>query len=321
MSRKSAFTRSFQRGVCSAITLLLLAPFLVSPLQAGTIVRFSTTVGDFSVELLDDLAPTTVANFLNYVNRNAYNGTYMHRVVDGFVAQGGGYRFEPFVGPIDVPADPPIANEFNRANTRGTLAMAKLPDDPNSATSQWFVNLIDNTSLDTTNGGFTVFGEVLGEGMEVLDRMDELPVVDLGAKAPSAPFYTPTFDRDPRNFVYVNVETVDRFSSAPHVFEVASGLLITSVNVNDGEELVSVNLNTVPGATDIVLQANMESVIPRRDPFTGIATFSSTDNKLRIPTLEVHDNGVVTLLNDVVFGLTSNEPVQFTLESYQEQAP
>jgi len=294
---------------------------LSSTLQAGTIVRFSTTVGDFSVELLDELAPVTVTNFLNYVNRDAYNGTYMHRVVDGFVAQGGGYRFEPFVGPVDVPADPPIVNEFNRSNSRGTLAMAKLADDPNSATTQWFVNLVNNTSLDTTNGGFTVFGEVLGEGMEVLDRMDELPIVNLGNKAPSAPFYTPTYNSDPRNFVYVNVETVGRFSSAPHVFEVSSGLLITSVDVNDGEELVSLNLNTVPGATDVVLQVNTESVIPRRDPYIGIATFSSNDNRLRIPTLEVFNNGVVTLLNNVVFALTSNDPLQFTLESYQEQTP
>lgn len=313
----------FRQRQSRQILLFFASLCLTSALQAGTIVRFSTTVGDFSVELLDEVAPLTVANFLNYVSRNAYNGTYMHRVVDSFVAQGGGYRFQPFVGPIDVPADPPIPNEFNRSNTRGTLAMAKLPDDPDSATSQWFINLADNTSLDTTNGGFTAFGEVLGEGMEVLDRMDELPVVELGSKAPSAPFFTPLFDRDPRNFVYVNIETVGRFSSAPHVFEVASGLLITSVDVNDGEELVSVNFNTVPGGTDVVLQANVESVIPRRDPFIGIATFSSSDNKLRIPTLEVYNSGTgtVTLLDNVVFALTSNEPLQFTLESYQEQTP
>ena len=103
------------------------------------------------MELLDDIAPITVRNFLNYVNRNDYNGTYFHRVVDDFVVQGGAYRFQPFVGPIDVPTDPPIQNEFNVSNTRGTVAMAKIAGDPNSATNQWFVNLADNLDLDTTD--------------------------------------------------------------------------------------------------------------------------------------------------------------------------
>lgn len=299
--------------------VLCLLVFASSPLQAGTIVRFSTTVGDFSVELLDETAPVTVANFLNYVRRDAYNGTYMHRVVDGFVAQGGGYRFQPYVGPVDVPADPPIVNEFIVANTRGTLAMAKLPDDPNSATSQWFVNLKDNPDLDTSNGGFTVFGNVLGEGMEILDTIDGLPVVDLGSKASSAPYASESYNSDPGNFVYVNVEEVDRFSSAPHVFESSSGLLITSVDVDNGDQLIAMNFNVVPSTSDaVVIEANLESVIWRRNGYDGIATFSSSDNKLRIPSLEVNNAGVVSLVNNVVFALSSTDPVQFTLESYDQ---
>ena len=93
------------------ITLLIIIVPISS--SAGTIVRVSTTIGDFSMELLDDIAPITVRNFLNYVNRNDYNGTYFHRVVDDFVAQGGAYRFHPFVGPIDVPTDPPSQTAFN----------------------------------------------------------------------------------------------------------------------------------------------------------------------------------------------------------------
>lgn len=297
--------------------LILLLP--LGTAQAGTIVRFSTTMGDFSVELLDDVAPQTVANFLSYVSRNDYNGTYLHRVENDFVVQGGGYRFEPFVGPIDVPADPPVPNEFNVSNTRGTIAMAKIEGDPDSATSQWFINLDDNTNLDTSNGGFTVFGNVLGDGMVILDAIDDLPVINLGSKASSAPYASESYDSDPRNFVYINVEVVGRFSSAPNVFEAGSNLLITTVNINDGEELISMNFNAVDtGSEEVVIQANMESVIWRRDTVDGMASYASGEEKLRIPTLEVHNNGNVTLIDNVVFTLSNTDPVQFTLESYDE---
>ena len=305
---------SLHRFLCLPLLVLL----GMSSLQAGTIVRFSTTMGDFSVELMDEAAPLTVANFLNYVHRNDYNGTYLHRVVNDFVVQGGAYRFEPFVGPVDIPTDPPVTNEFNTSNVRGTLAMAKIPGDPDSATNQWFVNLVDNAQLDTDNGGFTVFGNVLGEGMVVLDAIDELQVVGLGTKAPSAPYHTDTYDSDPRNFVYVNVEVVERFSSAPHVFENNSGLLITSVNVNNDEELLSLNLNLVADSPDVVFQVNSESVITRHESFDGIATYSSSDEKLRIPTLEVNNGGNVSLINNVIFARSSSNPEQFVLESYTE---
>lgn len=283
--------------------------------MAGTIVRVSTSIGDYSIELLDDVAPVTVENFLNYVERNAYNGTYLHRVVDDFVVQGGAYRFELFVGPVDVPTDPPIPNEFSTSNTLGTVAMAKLEGDPDSATNQWFVNLTDNTELDTSDGGFTVFGNVLGEGMAILEGIDELGARNLGSKAPSAPFFTETYN-NPLDFVYINVEKVNRFSSAPHLFESASGLLITSVDVDNGEERIALNFNVVPDNEDFVIQANLESVIPRRE-FDGMATYDSGDTRLRIPSLEVNDQGDVYLVNNVVFSLVNTSPVQFVLESYE----
>lgn len=298
------------------LIFFLLAGF--STAQAGTIVRFTTTMGDFSVELLDEAAPLTVANFLGYVNRNDYNGTYFHRVEDNFVAQGGGYRFQPYVGPVDVPSGPPVPNEYNSSNLRGTIAMAKIAGDPDSATNQWFVNLADNTSLDTDNGGFTVFGNVLGEGMQILDAIDNLPVVALGAKASSAPFFTESYGSNPENFVYVNIEVMSRFTSAPHAFELASGLLLTSVNINEGEELISLNFNVSSESPELVIKANMESIIPRRDTFDGIATYSSADQKLRIPTLEVNNHGVVSLVNNVVFARSSSDPEAFVLESYDQ---
>ncbi len=301
----------------SSIFLVLALTGIFNHGFAGTIVRVSTSVGDYSIELLDDTAPVTVQNFLNYVARNDYNGTYLHRVVDDFVVQGGAYRFQLFVGPIDIPTDPPIPNEFSVSNTAGTVAMAKLEGDENSATNQWFVNLTDNTELDTTNGGFTVFGQVLGNGLAVLQAIDALPTILLGAKPPSAPYFTSEYNT-PLDFVYINVEVMQRYSEASHVFESATGLLITSVNVNNGEDLISMNFNAVPSESGVVIQANPESVIPRNDSFAGIATYSTADSRLRIPELEVNLGGAVSVVSDVVFLLTDPQSLQFTLESYQQ---
>lgn len=304
---------------CAVIRYSLCLALVFSPsAMAGTIVRISTSIGDFSIELLDDIAPITVQNFLNYVNRNDYNGTYIHRAVNNFVVQGGGYRFRLFEGPIDVPSDPPIQNEFGTSNTRGTVAMAKIEGDPNSATNQWFVNVADNSaSLDTSNGGFTVFGNVLGEGMVTVDAIDALPFVELGVKASNAPYITPTYE-DPRDFVYINAEVTKRFSAAPHVFESATGLLITSVSIDSGSDLISLNFNVSASSPNVVIRANAESVIPRKETFDGIAEYSTVDGRLRIPALEVNLNGAVSVVTNVVFVLTDAATASFTLESFDQ---
>ena len=307
-SRK-AMKSTFIYGV-----IVLLMPFSCF---AGTIVRVSTSIGDFSVELFDDSAPMTVENFLNYVGRNDYNGTYFHRVVDDFVAQGGAYRFQPYVGPVDVPTDPPITNEFNVSNSRGTIAMAKLDGNPDSATNQWFINLADNVNLDTLNGGFTVFGSVLGDGMTIVDAIDNQPTVDLGYKAVSAP-YIETAYTDPTDFIYMNVEVGTRYSGAPHIFETESGLLITSVDVDNGLELLSMNFSAVQSDEGLVIQVNEESVMRRRGPVEGVATFSSSSGEFRIPVLEVNSGGGVIVVRNVVFTLTNNSPAQFTLKSFDQ---
>jgi len=309
--RKRIVSVSIRIALC---TILAYTPTTL----AGTIVRVSTGIGDFSMELLDDTTPGTVQNFLNYVNRNDYNGTYIHRAVDNFVVQGGGFRFRLFEGPIDVPSDPPIQNEFGVSNTRGTVAMAKIDGDPDSATNQWFVNVVDNSgSLDTLNGGFTVFATVLGEGMTTVDEIDALPWVSLGVKAPNASFITPIYN-SPLDFLYINTEVTQRFSAAPHVFESATGLLITSVSIDSGADLISMNFNAVASVPNVVIRANAESVIPRRDSFEGIAEYSTVDGRLRIPALEVNLNGSVVVATNVVFVLTDAATASFTLESFDQ---
>lgn len=149
---------------------------------ANPVVRFHTDLGDIDVVLLQDIAPATVANFLGYVNRKDYDNTFIHRSPPSFVIQGGGYKSVNDTVVL-VPQQPPVVNEFNVSNTRGTLAMAKLGGDPNSATNQWFFNLGDNSAnLDTQNGGFTVFGRVANSSsLAVMDAITAIPTYNAGS--------------------------------------------------------------------------------------------------------------------------------------------
>lgn len=134
-------------------------------------VRLQTSSGDIVIELNEEKAPVTVANFLSYVDNGFYDGTIFHRVVPQFVIQGGGFTTEM----EQKKTEPPIKNEsFNGlSNKRGTIAMART-SAPDSATSQFYINLRDNSALDgdkaTSKPGYTVFGTVV-EGIEVVDKI------------------------------------------------------------------------------------------------------------------------------------------------------
>lgn len=151
-----------------------------STVALATNVILMTPLGDIEIELFDDEAPGTVENFLNYVRDGDYADSFIHRSVPGFVIQGGGFTFIDGVAD-QVPADDPITNEPGISNVRGTIAMAKLGGDPDSATSQWYINIGDNSAdLDDQNGGFTVFGQVVGDGMQVVDEINLLPIWSAG---------------------------------------------------------------------------------------------------------------------------------------------
>jgi peptidyl-prolyl cis-trans isomerase A (cyclophilin A) len=167
-------------------SLLVISTFLPQTSNA-TIVEFQTVIGTFEVNLYDNATPATVANFLDYVNSGAYNNSIIHRSVPGFVIQGGGFTYDMGLPLDSVPTNAPVVNEPEFANVRGTIAMAKLAGDPDSATSQWFINLADNTAnLDGQNGGFTVFGEVTS-GMDVVDDIAALPRFDFGGATSELP--------------------------------------------------------------------------------------------------------------------------------------
>jgi len=131
-----------------------------------------TNVGEFCMELFPEIAPITVENFLNYVNNGQYDNTIIHRSVPNFVIQGGGYTASSLGASIDK--GDAIENEFSLSNLRGTVAMARIGGLVNSATSEWFVNLVNNTQLDTVDGGFTVFAQII-TGLDVVDSIAGLP--------------------------------------------------------------------------------------------------------------------------------------------------
>lgn len=139
--------------------------------------------GSFVLDLLAADAPRTVDNFLSYVDDGSYLNVMVHRSVPGFVVQTGGFKIKPSVDILG--AGPPVTNEFSVSNTRGTVAMARVGGQTNSATSQWFINLADNSRLDSVDGGFTVFARVRGNGMSVVDQIAALPVYSLTNISPA----------------------------------------------------------------------------------------------------------------------------------------
>jgi len=171
---------NFVRSFIAALTLGTMFFGWANPGQAQVAnnrVRIVTSQGSIDVELYTNDAPITVNNFLSYATANDYNNVIFHRLAyigsTPFVLQGGGfYPFERTTSPIPtVTSRGAITNEFSHSNVAGTIAMAKLGGDPNSATDQFFFNLSDNSSnLDNQNGGFTVFGKLIN-GQTTLDKL------------------------------------------------------------------------------------------------------------------------------------------------------
>jgi cyclophilin family peptidyl-prolyl cis-trans isomerase len=159
------------------IAALLFAAALSLPAAAKPRVKLSTSMGVIVLELEPEAAPKTVENFLHYVKKGQYKGTIFHRVIPGFMIQGGGYV--DYLGKKRTDAS--IPNEADRAlaaglkNRRGTVAMARTPD-PHSAAAEFFINVVDNPALDfkgktsDQSWGYCVFGKVV-QGLDVVDRI------------------------------------------------------------------------------------------------------------------------------------------------------
>ena len=233
----------------TALVVLLTAGPL---LHAGTLAQFRTPLGDIEVELYDQDKPVTVLNFIRYVQSGAYRDEFSHRLLPGFVLQGGGFTVtnrgstNPTVLPI--PSFPPITNEFSTgrrfSNLYGTLAMAKLAGNTNSATSQWFFNLANNTFLDAadTNNLFVVFGHVI-RGTNVLNGFNRFRYFD-GTQTSNLVYQgeLPPFDTLP--LLHASLDDTNL------VFIEVSVLQVSVTTLADGSRQIS--WNTAAGLTNIL---------------------------------------------------------------------
>lgn len=241
------------------VALLSIATARAQSDSDRTTVYVDTVLGGFTIELLDDVAPNTVANFLNYIRDGDYDGTFFHRAIPDFVLQGGGFSLGSDGVLSEVTSDPPVNNEFRLSNIRGTVAMAKLGGNPNSATNQWFINLVDNSAiLDAQNGGFTVFARVIGDGMDVVDAIVAQPIFDFGDTFTD----TPTINYSQgdtvlrENFVNINSMTVIETT-------LTSTGTATPASVRTGASVlftVTVTPGTNPASTGITVTADLTSI-------------------------------------------------------------
>ena len=274
-------------------TVAIEGKFEESKVSSGTIVRFETNAplsdSSFYVELTDN-TPKTNENFLSYVDSGAYDNSIFHRSVDNFVIQGGGFSAplvdanRPGSDPVSIPTTGTVDNEPFNSNDRGTIAMAKLGGQPDSATSQFFFNLSDNDFLNSDNGGYTQFGSVLGSGMTVVDVMGAALVYD------AAPYYgNTTFLELPLwNVNADNIVTPDDFVKINNV-EVAtestdSDLFTYTVSSSDSAKLTA----SLDGNGDLVLTPVGDAA---GSVDVTVTAASKLDNTIASDTFSVQLNG------------------------------
>jgi cyclophilin family peptidyl-prolyl cis-trans isomerase len=310
----------------------------------GTLVRFDVNApapyDKVYVELFDQAGenrlrttPATAANFLSYVDGGSYQNTFVHRSVPGFVVQGGGFTVtdsQPGVFIGNVTQRAPVVNEPKPSgtiaanNVRGTIAMAKLGSDPNSATNQWFFNLADNSAnLDAQNGGFTVFGRVLGSGMAAVDEMAKVPRFAYDSPFDTVPLRNVP-GANPRAInaaVDTTTLTADQFVKFPQI--VRSGELVyTATSSNPAAVAASITpqgkLQLVAGATGAggvtTITVRASSVFDASDFVEDSFTVDTSWPVLQgvtVPTPRTYASG-----EKLSFTVTFSEPMAVTGSPY-----
>ncbi|MDB4383356.1 peptidylprolyl isomerase [Akkermansiaceae bacterium] len=291
--------------------------------------------------LFRDRTPITVTNFLGYVNRGDYTNMIVHRLVPGFVIQGGGFTMANDVnGDVAgafIPTQPTIQNEFGVSNTLGTISMAKLGGDPDSATSQWFISTGANSdNLDFQNGGFTVFGKVSRDSFEAaleLDRQEKFVRFDLSDVFNSSALSSTPLIRNTTGATFVS-ERFYRFSAASEIplpagqagtdpnltYLILSGAEGSGpiVEIIDGELVVGFPESIKGGIRTVVIQAEDSVGNTVTDTFevsmevdyeswrhTVFPEAVAADDSITGPTADFNNDGVSNLVS-FVHGLDGN---------------
>ena len=266
--------RDITVGANSAPTLLSLDDVFALQGVKGTMVRMTTNAGKIDVELFDDVAPNTVANFLRYVTTGSYTDTVFHKVKRNpsgtsvsllggeYALIGGSVNFITTFGNVD--------NEYSLPNTAGTIAMYKQSSSPDSAADQWFFNVTDNSKKFGSNndGGYTVFGRVIGNGLTRVDAIAGLKTYDLTSLLGKKFNDVPLYDYDPSQTVAANnLVVATSVAELPLVSSAAgtAGALKITVTENtnpavitpeiSGDKLILKYVAGMTGASTITLQA------------------------------------------------------------------
>jgi len=304
---------TFSQNYSKIIALVILSVF-PGLSQANPVACFTSNMGQFCMALFERQAPGTVANFIRYIHSGAYVQGIFHRSMPGFVIQGGGFKVTDSdtgakvsaVGVFD-----PIKNEFGISNTRGTVAMAKVGGDPDSATSQWFVSLADNSAnLDNQNGGFTVFAKILYDGMAIFDAIAKLQRVNFGGALSTTPTIHFDVTQTPQvdNFVVISSADVHDVSG---VFDGSTvGFAVDTGNNN----YFDVRLQLVASESGVVFELDPASVTSLSAVPGNRATFSAGNGELIIPSVMINET---TIVKNVALMLTDPVSFQFTLVSFE----
>lgn len=302
---------------------------LAQPAFAQKYVCMQSTQGEWCFEMLTQTAPGTVANFLRYVTSGAYADSIVHRSVADFVIQGGGFSWRADAGLDFVTNYGQITNEFGRSNLRGTVAMARVGGQPNSASNQWFVNVADNTGLNLVDGGFTVFAQV-AYGMDVIDKISRLRLVDLSSvhaafssfpttattniiDRPDAVIITRAYTTD----VLPGTQTVLPYHCTPDVAaaavaEFCANAITIPVSIQGVAYEATLELVSAQPMTFALKGGSLKTLTALPATF---ATYNAAAKELTIPTVRVG----ATLFDNVVLKFAGAPSQQFTLATFSKR--
>ena len=306
------------RSLPTALFLALIAALPGTAANAQDYVCAETNLGEFCMTLYPEVAPNTVANFLDYVNDGDYDGTIIHRSEFKFVLQGGGYTYTPALD--DVPADPPLANEYRAgtslSNVFGTVAMAKVSGNPDSATNQWFLNLGDNSFLDDENGGFVVFAGI-SHGMHVIQRMSELRRVNLANALGSAFASVPVL----QDTVGIPIEFPEDFIQIQRMYATKTLPTVASFNgqtlafpLTLGSTIYQVNMTLTAQSPEYIFRVVRGALIPLANSGQQSASSDLATGRLTIPSLQVGKRE----FSNVVLELTDPKALTFRLAGFDQ---
>jgi len=261
----------------------------------------------------------TGGNFLNYVRSGRYNRTFIHGATGGAIVLGGGYTFDSCnAGPQPIDLDPPIPLEATGlSNLDGTIAAWHPSTEPNNATSQWLINVGNDPELDTLNGGYAVFGKVLGDGTAVVSQIANGNPVRLGffeetptINYPETNVNCQQFSRDNLILVYMSVIDDDRLA-ATGSYQPGSRTLSLSIDLGvDGFKQLEFEVDA--DSTPVTLSPQLETAITLPAPVPNMASYNRISGKLTIPSIAVDGD---VLYRNIEFMLDDPATNRFVLQA------